>query len=66
MGLLSPAVLVDGRVIGTWTRTLEGARAKVAVRLARRPTREETAALRAAVTDYGRYLGLDSTLIAGA
>jgi hypothetical protein len=61
MGLLSPAVLVDGRVIGTWTRTIKGPRVNVAMKLARRITREEDAALRRAMAEYGRFLGLDAT-----
>jgi hypothetical protein len=62
MGLLGPVVLVDGRVIGTWSRAIKGGRVNVVPRLARRTTREEGTALRAALTDYGRFLGLDATL----
>jgi len=62
MGLLSPAVLVDGRVIGTWSRTIKGDRVNVAVRAARRITRDENLALRDAVAGYGRFLDLDASL----
>jgi hypothetical protein len=59
MGLLSPAVLVDGRVVGTWKRTIKGRRVQVDARLARRLTRAERAGLDDAVEDYGRFLGLE-------
>jgi len=66
MGLLGPAVLIDGRVVGTWARSIKGGRVNVTLRPARRLTRAETAALRAAVTEYGRFLDLEARVNAGA
>ncbi len=61
-GMLRPALLVDGRVAGTWRRTL-GARAlSVAVRPFRRLTGEERAALAAAVARYAAFLGREAEL----
>lgn len=57
MSLLSPAVLIDGRVTGTWKRVLGGGNAEVDVTLTRRLSAAETAALREAVRSYGDYLG---------
>jgi hypothetical protein len=60
MGLLSPAVLVDGRVVGTWKRTMASGEVRVATRLARRLSGGEQSALGDAVANYGRYLGLEA------
>ena len=62
MSLLGPAVMVNGRVIGNWTRNLERNRALVAVRLRQKLSRAESTALRAAVTSYGKFLGLEAVL----
>jgi hypothetical protein len=56
MSLLSPALLIDGRVAGTWKRTLAGERAKVEAKPARKLSAAESAALREAVTVYGDFL----------
>lgn len=60
MGLLSPVVIVDGHVVGTWRRTFERGRVRVATKLARRLTRAEAQSLESAIADYGRFLGLDA------
>lgn len=59
MGLLKPAVLIDGRVAGTWKRTLRGAAVSIAAQLHRRATREHHVALRAAAEGYAAFLGLE-------
>jgi len=61
MGLLSPVVLVDGHVVGTWKRTLAGRRVTVDVRLARKLNRAENAALDDAVAGYGRFLDCETS-----
>jgi hypothetical protein len=60
MGLLSPVVVVDGRVVGHWSRTIERAGVRVATRLVRKLTASEADALEAVTTEYGRFLGLDA------
>lgn len=60
MGLLSPVVLIDGRVVGTWKRTLDRRGVQIDARLARRITRAEADALSDVVADYGRFLGLEA------
>jgi hypothetical protein len=64
-GLLSPVVLVDGRVAGTWKRTLERRGVRVEAQLVRALTRAERAALGQATQEYGRFLGLDAQLKTG-
>jgi hypothetical protein len=60
MGLLSPVVLVDGKIVGTWKRTIRGGSVRVEARLARKLARDEGVAMEAAVADYGRFLGLEA------
>ena len=60
MGLLSPTVLIDGRVICTWKRVIAGRRVQVATRLARKLTAPESAALHAVIADYARFIALDA------
>ncbi len=62
MGLLSPAVLLDGRVIGTWKRTLDERAAVVTTMLSRALNRGEALALRKAVASYGDYLNVTARL----
>lgn len=61
MSLLNPAVLVDGRVVGTWKRTLARASVRVHVALTRRLSRAERDALDEAVSGFGRFLGLEAS-----
>ena len=62
MSLLSPAVMVNGRVIGNWTRRLERNRVVTAVRLREKLSPAESLQLKAAVSSYGRFLGLEAEL----
>jgi hypothetical protein len=64
-GLLSPVVLVDGRVAGNWKRTLERRGVRVIAKLSRALTRAERAALEEAARGYGRFLGCEAHLQAG-
>ncbi len=57
MTLLGPAVLVDGRVCGTWKRQLEPRAVRIAVKTQRRLSRTEAAALRLAARAYGDFVG---------
>ena len=65
MSLLGPAILVNGRFVGTWSRKLDRKRAVVAPRLRRQLSRAESVALRASVKHYGKFLGLETALAAG-
>lgn len=58
-GMLKPVVVVGGRVVGTWTRTLAGRAVTVTVRPFERLTRETVAAIEAAAIRYRRFLSLD-------
>jgi hypothetical protein len=62
MSLLSPAVLVDGRVAGTWKRRIDKQCVIVEPALSRKLSRAEDAALRASVSRYGEFLGLVARL----
>jgi hypothetical protein len=62
MALLGPAVLVDGRIAGTWTRTLGRRSVTVVARLRRTLERSEGAALQKAAQAYGAFLGLEAEL----
>ena len=62
MGLLSPAVLLDGRVIGSWKRALDKQCVTVKTALSRKLSAAESAALLATVKSYGEFLGLDARL----
>jgi hypothetical protein len=61
-GLFLPTIVADGRVVGTWRRTLGADRVEMAVEPfaplgARRRSR-----LRRAAADYAAYLGRDLVL----
>lgn len=62
MALLNPAVLVDGRVTGSWKRTLKGKSVTIAVRLNRRLSAAERSALGEEVDRLGEFLGLEARL----
>jgi Winged helix DNA-binding domain len=56
--LLSPTVVHDGRVVGTWTRTLDAKRGvSVAVRFFGRSGRPRAGAIEAAARRYGAFVG---------
>jgi hypothetical protein len=59
-GLLNPVIVVDGRVVGTWKRTLDKQSVRIDIRLLRTLTRAQNAALRDAVRGYGTFLGCDA------
>jgi winged helix DNA-binding protein len=63
--LVERAVVVDGRTVGTWKRTLTARSTTVHVTLFRPLDPVESAALDAAVQRFGRFLGLPATLVTG-
>ncbi|HUQ09595.1 MAG TPA: winged helix DNA-binding domain-containing protein [Steroidobacteraceae bacterium] len=62
MSLLSPAVLVDGRVAGSWKRVLGSKDVKVEVKPTRKFSTAECVALRKTVGAYGNFLGRRASL----
>ncbi|MEO7733762.1 MAG: crosslink repair DNA glycosylase YcaQ family protein, partial [Kofleriaceae bacterium] len=60
--LSTPIVVLDGRVIGTWRRTITRTAVTVATTLAAPLDRAQRAALDVAVARYGRFLGLPAQL----
>lgn len=54
-------VLIGGRIVGTWRRTLKARTIAVAIDLHRRLTKTERSALGEAVETYSRYVGLPAT-----
>jgi hypothetical protein len=61
-GILKPALLVVGRIAGTWRRTLGTRTLSVAVQPFRRLTSDEHAALTRAVDRYAAFLGREAQL----
>jgi hypothetical protein len=61
-GFIMPAVLVDGRVVGTWRQTRARNRVVVAVEPFTTIARRLWPALRAEVADLGRFLDLPAEL----
>lgn len=57
-GILSNVVVVGGRVRGAWSRTATARAVRVNLRLLAPPSRQERAAIEAAVAAFGRFLGL--------
>jgi hypothetical protein len=57
-GMLRPAVVIDGEVVGTWSRRLTKTRAEVSVRPFKPLTRAERQAVDAASERYTEFLGM--------
>jgi hypothetical protein len=62
-GLLAPIVVVAGRVVGTWRRTLGRSVVTIALSLFGKPTSRERARIEAAAGRYGAFLGLETKLV---
>jgi hypothetical protein len=58
-GLLNSVVIVDGRVVGNWKRTIAKASVRIETTLNRGLNRAEQSALRAEVERYEDFLGLE-------
>lgn len=61
-GMLRPAVVIDGRVIGTWKRTLRESTVAITVRPFRRLTGREGNAIRRAAHRYAKFVGLTARI----
>ena len=61
-GVARAAVVVDGRIIGTWTQKRTAKLGTVAVQLFERPAREIRPELAAEAADLAGFFGLDSAL----
>ena len=57
MGLLSPVVVVDGQVAGTWKRSFDKESVKLTAKLLRPLTRAEKQSFGAAAQEFGEFLG---------
>lgn len=64
-GMIHPAVLVGGRIVGNWRQRRAGDRLTVAVEPFGRLPRGIGAALAAEAVDVGRFLGLDGAVTVG-
>ena len=62
-GLLAPIVVVGGRVVGTWRRTLGRGVVTIALSLFGKPTPPEHARIVAAAERYGAFLGLETKIV---
>jgi hypothetical protein len=64
-GMLNPCVVVDGRVTGTWRRTLARGVVRIELDLFDRPKAWELRAVGVAARRYAEFLGLDVTVTPG-
>ncbi|MEA3200150.1 MAG: hypothetical protein QOE90_1578 [Thermoplasmata archaeon] len=60
IGLLSPCILVDGQMVGTWGRTLTRTRVRIALKPLVAWSRAERSAVEAAAQAYADFLGLEA------
>lgn len=63
-GLVNPAIVVDGKVVGTWKRALGKASVEIALSPFRALRKTELAAINRAAKRYAGFLGLKPTLSA--
>jgi len=61
-GMLSPTVLVDGRVVGTWRRTVKARTVDIAISPFRPLGAGEERAVMAAAERYGHFVGREAVL----
>jgi hypothetical protein len=61
-GMLSPVVVVGGRVVGTWRRTLARKGVTVSLALFETPAAGDRARIAAAAERYGAFLGLEAEI----
>jgi hypothetical protein len=59
---IGPSILLDGRIAGTWKRTLQKDAVLVKLNLFATPGEEQHAALVKAVEAYGRFIGLPAVI----
>ncbi len=61
--MLSPVILVRGRVEGTWTRTQAGGTVQIVPRFFSSPDEKTLRSVRSAARRYGDYLGAPAVLV---
>ncbi len=59
---LTAVVVIDGRIVGTWRRTLNKAAVVIEINLFKRPTKAEQQAATLAAQRYGEFLNLSVVL----
>jgi hypothetical protein len=62
-GIISAVVLVDGRVIGTWKRTLRGSHVAIDLSLFRTLTDRERRVLQKEADRYARFVGKEDAIL---
>jgi hypothetical protein len=62
-GMLAPCVVLGGRVIGTWRRTIARAAVTIEIDLFEKPARNERELIAVAARRYGAHLGLEAELV---
>jgi len=62
-GMLSPAIVVEGRVVGTWKRTFRKDTVVITVSLFASLSEAQNRALDAAVERYSRFVGMPATVV---
>lgn len=60
--ILNPAIVIDGRVVGTWKQSLEKERVMIKPSFFNPPGPAETQTLAEAAQRYGRFLGMTAKL----
>ena len=61
-GMLGSCIVLDGRVIGTWRRTLARASVAIELDLFETPTRRARQAIAAAAQRYSAFLGVKASV----
>ena len=61
--ILGPTILLDGRIIGTWTRQLTSDGVTIALTPFAKLTGQRRAAVAAAADRYGRFLGRPARIV---
>ena len=62
-GISSPIIVVDGRIVGTWTRRVERDAVAIDLKPFARLTGQAARGVAAAAARYGRFLGLPARLL---
>src|SRR3954470_18306533 len=62
-GISSPIIVVDGRIVGTWTRRVERDAVVIDLKPFARPTGQAARGIAAAAARYGRFLGLPARVL---
>jgi hypothetical protein len=65
-GMLAPCIVVGGRVVGTWRRTLQPGVVSIALTLFSRPARRDRDSIVDAAQRYAAFLGRKTKILFGA